>query len=80
MADTTTPPECDPVDATEINRRQMSESPDGITGQVGQGVDGADFRLVFDSVEQQENTADERDEEGRSTRECPAGQRRGIAC
>jgi len=71
MADMTTPPEYDPVDATEINRRQTTESPDGVSGQVGQGLDGADFRLVFDAVEPKENTADERDEEGPSTREYP---------
>ena len=35
------------------------------------GLDGADFRLVFDAVEPKENTADERDEEGPSTREYP---------
>lgn len=71
MADMTTRPEFGVRDTPDVNRLQTIDLPIGISGQVGQGLDGADFRLVFDAVEPKENTADERDEEGPSTRECP---------
>jgi hypothetical protein len=70
MADMTTPPEDDPGDATEINRRQTTDIPNGISGgQVGEGVDRTDVRLVLDAVEPQENAADEGGEEGPGKRE-----------
>jgi hypothetical protein len=65
MADTTTPPENDSRDATEINRRQMSDIPNGISGgQVGERVDRADVRPVLDAVEPKENAPGEAGEEG----------------
>jgi hypothetical protein len=71
MADMTTRPEDHLRDAREVNRRQTTASPNGISGQVGECVDDADVRLVFDAVEPQANSADEGSEEGLGTRKCP---------
>jgi hypothetical protein len=65
MADMTTPRAEQPGDATEINRRQTTDIPNGIGGdRVGEGVERADVRLFLDAEEPPENAADEGGEEG----------------
>jgi hypothetical protein len=65
MADMTTPRAEQPGDATEINRRQTTDTPNGIGGdRVGEGVEQANVRLFLDAEEPQENAADEGGEQG----------------
>jgi hypothetical protein len=70
--ETTTPREGDPGDATEVNRRQTTDIPNGIGGDRGHdGVERADVQLFLDAEEPQENAADAGGEEGPATCEGP---------